>query len=909
MDFVVQHALDNVWAEDIQDKDYYIRPTRITPNGGSLKYAEVGMVSVGLPNVNVIGSKVFYHVYHIGQLPPQLLGIDIVENRWITIDEIADKLECYVNVFLDNGYVVPRSKCHLLRMWPGKNVIMAIEYVPQFDFGYQLTVDAGTNASRRIPNTLNNQDINIRFYTNARFFATDRRDDATNADNQMYFQTEPYTNAVLTRIKNNKNNKQVPQGWFVAAGKVYNYAAIVDQFFNLQNQEISVYRDETILDIEYFKLQDMVTFISDRNRNVKKYLVNLNTPAGQLVYHNDVEYYLGTYKGGQFKGLCIPVLRIDPITTITNKTHAIRADVITDLINKNDWLQNDDVHIMAVIRQGGMLRGLIHQNTRIEELFKLPNTVVNSALTGVNALMDEWKAANLEKDDYAQIVEAKRAAVVDDLVFNAYGYNAISRYHHPNPLTVSNYTTDANGQKWYSVQLSNVASERNSLVSSSDNVIEVIEYDDKGLFIGRKRVPYMNAGLLVSGYSVARPVKLIEHYINSVNDTTLNLGENFDNVITDNDLGLFGFAAYITTSNTSTIAPKWVDVSHLNTYFYIDDYKRADGSVVKRLTWNLANLQNLGARGMVRINNRSCFKTFDIKSLIKGGRSFPILTIPNNSNGKVQVEPGTIELWMENRLLIEDIDYVVAWPNIYIGRRIENINTAKLNVRLSGLAKPETSKHDKAREVGFVQGGVLSVNKHYDIRNDRNIQITVGGVLKTRDEVSFEEKPTTPSIVDGQPYQIKDYITPVELFTNRRTIIEKAKSEDIDQRVMDYLNQYLTVADVKKPVITNTRWLIVSVFLDEVIARLKAGWLANELKTIWNVSQIESWMSDLRYLLNVDVSYFDSTDYNYIRLIPHGFVGSISLTERQYMFLEQVCDHYLKGKVQLNHLITIQLGV
>ena len=39
MDFVVQHALDNVWAEDIQDKDYYIRPTRITPNGGSLKYA------------------------------------------------------------------------------------------------------------------------------------------------------------------------------------------------------------------------------------------------------------------------------------------------------------------------------------------------------------------------------------------------------------------------------------------------------------------------------------------------------------------------------------------------------------------------------------------------------------------------------------------------------------------------------------------------------------------------------------------------------------------------------------------------------------------------------------------------------------------------------------------------------
>ena len=77
MDFVVQHALDNVWAESVQDKDYYIRPARITPNGGSLKYAEVGINSVALPNANVVGSKTFHHVYHIGQLPPHLLGIDI----------------------------------------------------------------------------------------------------------------------------------------------------------------------------------------------------------------------------------------------------------------------------------------------------------------------------------------------------------------------------------------------------------------------------------------------------------------------------------------------------------------------------------------------------------------------------------------------------------------------------------------------------------------------------------------------------------------------------------------------------------------------------------------------------------------------------------------------------------------
>ncbi len=907
MDFVVQHALDNVWAEEIQDKDYYIRPARITPNGGSLKYAEVGINSVALPNANVVGSKTFHHVYHIGQLPPHLLGIDIVDNTWTPIDKIAELMECYVNVFLDNGYVVPRSKCYLLRMWPGKNVILAIEYVPTVTFGYRLEIDPITNASRQIPNTLNNQDINIRFYTNARFYATDRRDDAVNPDNQMYFQTDSYTAAVLNRIKANKDNTAVPQGWFIANGLIHNYLSVVNNFTTLKDKEVSVYRDESIIGVEYFRLQDLPQFVSKFNNNVKKYIINLSTPADQLVYHNDVEYYLGDYTGGQFQGLCIPVLRIDPIKTLTNKSHALRADVITDLINKNNWLVGRDIHLMVVIRQGGMLRGLIHQNTRIEELFKLPEDIVESAMTGVNSLLTEWKASSLETDDYAKIVEAKREAIVDDVVFNAYGYNAMTRYHHPNPLKVDNYTTDNNGQKWYQVQLSNVASERNRLLPNASNLIEVIEYDVNGLWLGRKRFPYMNGGLLISQTSDERPVKLIEHYVNRIEDNQLNLGEIFDNVIIDSDLEIFGFSAYISTSDPSVIKPKWIDVTSLNTYYVVDDYKRPDGSVVKRLTWNLANLQAIGARGMVRINNRVCFKTFNIRDQIKPNRSFPTITIPVNSRSKVQVEPGSIDLWMEDRLLIEDIDYVVRWPDIFIGRRIQDVTTGKISIRLSGLANADTSQHDKAREIGFVRDGIVSVNKHYDIRNDRNIQINIGGSLKLREEVSFDEKRTTPYPLDGRPYQIKDYITPVELFTNRKTMLEKAKSESLDIRVMDYINQYLVTPEINPPVIVNTRWLIVSMFLDDIIGRLLTGWLTTELSTTWNATQIDNWVKPYKDLLGIDIAYFDLTNYDYIRLIPHGRSTDVGLTQRQYMFVEQVCEIYLKGKVQLNHMLTVTL--
>jgi hypothetical protein len=267
---------------------------------------------------------------------------------------------------------------------------------------------------------------------------------------------------------------------------------------------------------------------------------------------------------------------------------------------------------------------LVHQHTRIEELFKLPEKVVFSALTGVNSLLEEWKASTLEKDAYATLIGADSKAIVEDLVFDAYGYNAITRYHHPNPLKVSDYTVDSNGVPWYSVQLSNAASEMNKHLSISTANIEVIEYNKDGLFLDRKRYPYFNAGLLVSrlGDTEDTKVTLIEHYVNSVDDSTLNLGEIYSSRIEDNELVVFGFAAYISTSPKNSKNPKWLDVTALNKYFYLTDTVKVDGSKVKTLVWNTALLNEINATPMVRINNRSCFKSFKVKDLTKGYRNF-----------------------------------------------------------------------------------------------------------------------------------------------------------------------------------------------------------------------------------------------------------------------------------------------
>lgn len=904
MDFVVQHALDNVWAEPLQDKDYYIRPARITPNGGSLKYANLGMTSVALPNASDSTSKLFYHVYQIGQIPTSLLGIDDVTNSWMNIDDIAFEEECYINVFLDNGRMVPRSQCYLMRTWPGKNILLAISYDTSVDFGTQLYIDA-SNSATTIPATLNNQDVNVRFYTNARMFSTDTLSTSKNPNHQMYFDRLVYTKDVMTSLMA-KQASGSNMGWFICNGLVRNYNAIINDFTLLINKELSVYNDETIIDTEYFRLKDLGTFTSIKNPNISKYLINLNTPASQLVYHNDVEYFLGTYDGSGFRGLAIPTLRIDPITTITNKTHGIRTDVITDLISKNNWLAGQDVFIMAVIRQGGMVRGLIHQATRIEELWKLPNDVVKSTLVGSSSALSQWNASNLEVDDYAKIVEGKRESIVDDIVITAYGYNAITRYHQPNPLKVTPYAVNQSGN-WYSVQLSNVASQKNDLLSSDGLFIEVLEYTQDGLMVGRKRVAYSSGGMLISQNALGYPIYLIEHYVNTIEDSSLDLGQVYDNTVVDNDLSVFGFAAYVTSSSSSDNNPKWIDVTQLKSYYYLDTFTRDDGSTVTRFNWNTDYMKSIGSRGMVRINNRVCFKTYKATDLIKTNRTVPTITIPSNSRREIQVEPGVIELWLENRLLMEGLDYVVSWPYIYVTKRIQNISTATISLRMTGLANPNTMQHEPPREVGFAKNGVLSVNGTYDVRNDRNIQICYGGALKHRDDVAFDESGGTPAVIDGRPYQIRDYITPIEPYTNRNTAVERGLSEATDVKVMQYLNAYMVSNPTNTGAISGVRWFVVSVFLDEIIGRLLSGWLQDQISTgAWSTSDMDGWLSDIKYLLNIDISALSTTDLDYVRLIPHGRAESISLTERQYLFLDNVCSYYLNGKVQINSFVGIK---
>lgn len=914
MSYVIRHAMTHAWAEFVQDKDYYIQPARITPNGGSLQYVTSGLKTINLPNHKVNKAGIRYHVYHIGQIPTHVLGIENVDNKWISIDRLTYDQECFINVFLENGHVVPRSKCYLIRTWPEKNILLAIEHTRNVDYGEGYRVDARTNASYRFKQSLDDLEVHIRFYTNQQIFQFGRRI-AKNVDNQVYFETGKFTPELRHRYnllyrKHTFDYIQRPT-LFMVDGHVYDYKSFEVEHRVTDNKELSAYWDSNIIHVETQPLQSLPVFTSKKDKGIRKYLLLFdvetlhrnNLREDKPVFHNDVEYIL--MRGN--KGVFIPRLRKNTVTTLATCIHAIRTDVITDLMTANGWDTSDDIKIMMVVRQGGVDVKPIYRHARIHELLRLPRNLILDALMGVNSSIDVWKAENLELDPYATLIAGDMKDITLERVSQGYGYNALTKYHHFNP--VKPYNSDDN-QRLY--QLSNVASERPKGIIDANSPIEMICYDENGHLIDIINKKYLGDGNYTLLPIRDKQVELVEHYVNYVGNDYLN--DHYTAVVKHPSIGVFGHRCFITTSPVNSRIPKYIDVTDNERFYSVVEVEER-GVKSHEIRWNEVALLEIGARPITRIEDTVVYKDEFAKHCLKQKlASCPVIEFPmKNYSGRnfVTLPPGHIDIWMEDRHLIDTIDYMVRWPYIYILKRVQDLNTARIKVRISGSPNPETMKPYPPREVGFIKDGVVSLNGRYGLFEDKNLQLNIGGSILSIDDYQNEDEldPTKKLYnFNGRPYQIRDYITPIELYTDDKTGKEKSRALALDKQVEDFINHHIPLPEPPVSHIVNTRWMVTSVLMDYVIALIRSGWKESELKKPYDVTDVSNWMEDFIDLLLVELALIEITNFSYLRLLPHGHSEVIELTPEQYKFIEYLNNNFLKGKVQTNHLLSVKVN-
>lgn len=908
MEILKRHALANIWCEPNQDSQNIFQVDRITPQRGVLNKTPVMWGSIALPKQSN-SSRFFYHVYQIGKLNNIVLNIRMTENKWYSATEICNLNKEVVDAYFENGCMIPRDLVYLM-MLPNGNFIMAIEIVSGLDFGNEDVISDFTGEVITRPIILDNHNPIIRFYNNGRFATPEFISSTANTaapikaiGKNISFMSDYNTFVVEKgKIKTSMNNVGKYLYW-INGYLVNEPGAYTTEFMNQYHYYIW---DSSIKLIDFIPVKDLVSFTSKVDTNVRKYVCMLNTDYGTIDYHDDIDFYLISRTGSAYKGVLIPRVDKKTVRQVTHNSYSIRSDVLHNLSNEHLFLKDfNNCQILAVVRQGGFKRGLIHQNNRINELYRLNRNDILEAMAGVNSLVPEWEAASLESSEYATIMRSSMKDISIPMLKSAYGYNAASLYMEKSSHDVkpNDLPTSVNLPLAYTVNDEFGLGHR-----------AIFCYDVNGLLKDSYQ-DYETVETLLIKKELASTTKHVEVYHADISDT--------DNVIYTNkqfaspDLVNWGFRVYgIPTNASNEVIGEWVDITDSKYYdYHKDGYK---GSTVPTIVWNNTLLNQYKIFPAIKLNKYVVCQKFKVSSLNQyRGYHYVTINTPKSFDGinrseTTTIPPGQLDVFLNGYSLIEGVDYFINWPSIYISRISSNRNDPlkdEVIVRMRGFCDKKTMLPTNFRDIGFLQGSIASVDKEFDVRNDRNSRIIIGGKVYSREKVAFaEEAKDTSTIQDGLPFGVSDHWGNVESYLNINSLDYKDASMSIDKRVETYLTPRVKTTVPEHNFVITERWEVISPFLSSIINDIKNfGFLADP-KTFksgaFNKAEVEATLSAYMHLLKVDPC-IKNPNGDFILYLPHQYSRTISVTQQQYALLQYLIDEYLNNMVDLTPYLTI----
>ena len=888
-----EHALNTLWCEPRQDRQYVIKPARLTRVGGAVGTAVVLWELVNLPTANTA-----YHVYQIGQLHPSLFDVQMLSEQWHRIDTLCNALNLVVDIFLSNGARVHRS-LGWLRLNRDGNLILGIAYRPRFDLGSA---------------TLDNSGLTLRFYSNSRFDDASWRNQAIDplsgirVHEQLITNQQDFTDflggvaAIQLHFGIHGRGlfqrdgfiEPLPQGWTTAyVGKYFSYSW-----------------DETVKAIDIFPLSTLPVFESLLDAGQDKYAVVRQPPYTMIDYHDDLDIYVVS-DSVNYRGVYLGRVRGDEVRQLTHTAYAVRKGSVDSLIASNAFLNTATVALMVVVREGGRVRGLMPNHHRVEVLYQLTHSQIVEAMTGEQTQVPEWKAATLEQSAYTAVMRTYREDLTDALVEEAYGYNTATlvacaplqavqvsgthRFVSMPPLLMTQDKVSSNGLR--------------SLYGYVNGTM-VGWVNDAGMY---DPVP------LPSAWGAATHVECFNYQT-----STTTAGFIYDQDVESTDLAQYGFRAYACPFIGGVPSEYWEDITDTAYYTY-DPVGDAGNGFTPRLVWNTYLIDFANLYPAVKINKTMHVAVFNGFSPVSytGVLDLTVTSVETwlgiSTTRPQSIEPGCIDVFVNGQSLIEDVDYYVEWPRIVIVKRLTQldisgveprqvhipVNELEIVVRSYGYAQSTTVQHYKARETGFAKGGILSVNNRYNVRNDRNIRVVYANQLLPRPDVRFAEESTGPLHADGRPYAISDYVLAVENFTTQTTTPYKDEAFALDERVIDYVTTRLPEATVAHPHIAIERWEVVSPFLSRVIHALLAGDISSgSITPLPDPATIATLVAPYLAYLDFDPC-LRPTDFAYVVVYAHPYTETVEVTAAQYRFVEYLVAHYLLNHVDPTPSMTI----
>lgn len=848
-DLLVKHAYSNVWSGPRQDTQYIITPSRVTTRRGVL-----GKVSLGLMDYNLPTMSNRYSVFVLGDIPPFMIGMREYLDQWVTAEAHCNSNSLLIDVYNQDGVKYPLHLTYFLHTRGGQTAI-AIRHIPK-----------GFDVSKG--------DVFIRWRSAAWFEGiVPASPDQGITVRGMLVKTNPELQNMVTHL----GQMLVRPGHtmvFKNGRRIRRINTTTVQY----GDYVEVVHDGSVREVIEIPLNDLPMFDSILD-NKTKYLLSQVGYGSTIDYVDDVDIHILNYSTANvYDGVYYHHNHVDSHRNVTHRDLSIPTAYVNGIINKNTgWIDRSKLKVEIIIRHSGFIRPLVYTANRLFELFKLPHQKRMEAMVGESATLPEWNAVYLENHAYVSIMGKSETPVTVDGVVEAYGYNAISGI-------LGKVTHKINeGQKWLDLPIVYFEG------------ATVYEYNALGDLLEFNTVDHS------SKYPIQNPVtRYVEVYPGIGGG---NMGTVFDLRVMEIPPTV-EHRAYITDKWADSEYGSWVDVTGDNTkYTLIDGVLRW---IVDERIYKTA----------VRTDREFMAMDFDIErrdktlvfTIVADG-----LTIGRGPlTGWLEIPPSEIDVFLNNRMLVEGIDYHVRWPEICIVNKSHLVSSLKqtVHIRARGFCN-EAGLHSVPKERGFVYDRMIGKRGKYHSRADKVNVIHLGGKVFTYEEM-FNPDGTAkvlPIGYDGLPYQIRHPFTPMLEYTGTSRVTLESTAKSLDDRMENYITDVLNIPGESDLSTISDPYIVVSPVANKLLHDLLDGvFPIDEFKLDYSLDFLLDKLKRYEWLLGYDPCII-GYDKDFVVIHPHGYNQPIELNIYQYRIMDKAVKHMLNDRVSMDrNLVIVEEG-
>lgn len=835
---VQKFAVEKIYCAPSQDRQFSFSLARVNkPDFPVKRFITVYNVDKVLPD-----NTDYYHVFVLGNLNPTFLNLlkqhrDWYKDVWRNAEEDMNTRNFIMQLYNEDGVVFPRA--HIF-----------------YSFIDESSIVFAVRSNESLKRYFDIKSFKyLRVYSNTYF----------NSAEFAALPTKVGIQCELALVNTNVDKVALQNkiaGYEVHGGKtlVYVNGYYTDNLnLNIPNNSyIEILYDQSILSKEKFPIGSLRTFDSTKD-NKLKYLLFRDKIVDTIQYDDDNELYISTPDQLVTKGLFFYEHRDYAVRNVTDKDYSLYTSFVnnqaTTLSNLTTGSISDKV-IVLYTRKSNLNKPLVYSSLKLHELYKLPQDVELNVLSNMNYTITELRAETLENSDFFKLASAgKLRDITKELATSALGYNGVSYYFGNSPVALD--TSDRNINVPYLYR----------------NQSSAFEYDSQGNFTGQ----FVTNGPL---YTASANTKFVE-FLKGTTPSDFGSYLAPDAVHTLRDTEYRIISAHF---NGVTRMSNWEDITENTSVCTI---------VGNQLTLN----EQAGKKIKVVYLDEPLVYNLELP-IVDGVLFFPLAVQEDRGTGlqnhPVDLPYRSIEVFVNGKKLNYELDFFVSLPYISICNKTYLDYTKEkqsIHIRLHGFTLDKTDIN-KTEIRGFVNNGVLTRNKYYDIRDDRVFSIFVKGRLRDRRSVTYSEEDNQVRLthpLNGMPYVMSEAFIPVKEATGLPTLPLYQKNVQMNERLSGLFNQVFKEPDINNFNVIGDHHYLFSPTISKIIHDLLDGNIPTTLYTTPYDDGTIIQLLDNQYktlFLTDPIKYVKES--NIVEIHPHIGNAIVNLNLFQYRFLTNV---------------------